>query len=212
MCKKIFLKRTDPVINCSDYVKSSPSSRTYFIFHCSKEQISNSYFNYTLKLPFSFEKEESATDIHLLHSLFKAASDIKLQIINSGMLKSHHKHECLYHKMIWIGWDLKVYQVPTPCHGQGCHLLVSYSFPGPHSTWSRTPPGMIHPELLWAALLMPHRPLSKGFPRTEMSLYWYPTQPLFTFYENTVVMLFRYHTSNLKITSKPGGMSQKLCL
>jgi len=24
--------------------------------------------------------------------------------------------------MVWVGRDLKAHLVPTPCHGQGCHL------------------------------------------------------------------------------------------
>jgi len=39
----------------------------------------------------------------------------------------------LNHRMVWVGRDLEVHPVPTPCHGQG--YVPQTSCPKPHPAW-----------------------------------------------------------------------------
>jgi len=56
------------------------------------------------------------------------------------------------HGMAWVGKDLKAHPVhlpwAVPPSSSGC--------PGPHPTWPWVPPGMGHPQLLWAAVPEPY--------------------------------------------------------
>ena len=66
-----------------------------------------------------------------------------------------------YQRMAWVGKDLKAHPVPTHCCGQGCHPAAQAA-QGPIQP-GLEPPGMGHPQLLWATVPAPHCPLSKEF-------------------------------------------------
>jgi len=69
--------------------------------------------------------------------------------------------------MAWVGRDLKYHQVPTPLPQAGSPTSISNTrpgYPGPHPTWPWTPPGMGHPQPLWAACSAPHHSLGKELP------------------------------------------------
>jgi len=67
---------------------------------------------------------------------------------------------CQTHRIIeWIEWDLKDHLVPNPLPWSGSPPTRSGCLK-PHSAWPWTPPGMRHPQLLWAAMPVPHHPHS----------------------------------------------------
>ena len=57
-------------------------------------------------------------------------------------------------RMAWVGRDLKDRESPDPLPEAGPPTSISNTrpgCPGPHPTWPWTPPGMGHPQPLWAA-------------------------------------------------------------
>jgi len=55
--------------------------------------------------------------------------------------------------------DFKAYSVSTPCHGQGVHPPAQLPRAPPNLALSTSRNGA--PQLLWAAVPGPHRPLVK---------------------------------------------------
>ena len=58
--------------------------------------------------------------------------------------------------------DLKDYLVPAPCCGQGCHPAAQLPRAPFNLALSASRDGA--PQLLWAAVPVPHCPLSEEFP------------------------------------------------
>jgi len=63
--------------------------------------------------------------------------------------------------MPWVGREFKDHLVLPLAMGRAAtHQL---RLPEPHPIWRSTPPGTGHSQLLWAAVPVPHCPLSKEF-------------------------------------------------
>jgi len=65
-----------------------------------------------------------------------------------------HKRTTLLHRMAWVGRVLKDHQAPTPPLQAGpptSAFNTRPGCPGLHPSWPWTPPGMGHPQPLWAA-------------------------------------------------------------
>jgi len=63
--------------------------------------------------------------------------------------------------MPWVGGDLKAHPVPTPCHGLDAHHQTRLLRAPSNLTLSTSRDGA--PTALWAAVPVPHHPLSKEF-------------------------------------------------
>ena len=69
--------------------------------------------------------------------------------------------------MAWVGRDLQDHQAPTPPPQAGpptSTFNTRPDCPALHPTRPWTPPGMGHPQPLWAAVPAPHHSDSKELP------------------------------------------------
>jgi len=104
-----------------------------------------------MNLKFDISLGVTADSIHLLPPFvsFGASSSHLICLF----IESHN------HRIVWVGGDFKALPAPTPCHG----LVVPHQLRLPRSpsnlALSTSRDGA--PQLLWAAVPGPHRPLSK---------------------------------------------------
>ena len=101
--------------------------------------------------------------IIVLHSwlwlLLKSLWDICRQNRRAvGVLQSH--------RTAWVGRDLKDHPVPAPVVGWLSPTSSGCPVPHPAKPWA--PPGMGHPEILWAVVPEPHHPQSKKCPNLNL--------------------------------------------
>jgi len=61
--------------------------------------------------------------------------------------------------MDWVGRELKAHPVPTPCHGLAAPHQLRLPRAPSNLALSTSRDG--HSQLLWAAVPVPHHPLSK---------------------------------------------------
>ena len=89
---------------------------------------------------------DSIKNLSLIATVFK-------QCLHAGSIVCIHLCE-ENHRMAWVGRDLKDHESPTllPQAGPPASTFNTRpGCPGPHPTWPWTPPGMRHPQPLWAA-------------------------------------------------------------
>ena len=72
--------------------------------------------------------------------------------------------------MIRVRRHFKVHPALTPAMGRAApHQL---RLPRAHPTWPSVPPGMGHPQLLWAAVPVPYHPLGRASQNSGARMVW----------------------------------------
>ena len=82
-------------------------------------------------------------------SLQSVTDSCLLQEATTGYYSLHSILRLYSHRMAWGGRDLKDHPILTPCHRHSCHPPAQ--LPRDPSNLAFAPPGMGHPQLLWAA-------------------------------------------------------------
>lgn len=85
-----------------------------------------------------------------------------------------------YHRTSWVGREHKGHLVPTPLLQAGVPAIKSgirWGCLGPYPMWCWTPPGLVQPQLLWAACC----------PGLDInSCMWHSTNPAAEFFSSSL--------------------------